>query len=464
MKSLAMIVLRGFLAESLVLVLFVVAPWYVSVANSSPMRIPLDEYRARALYFAAVLLIAGGLAYFAGKVWLAAYWDASWDLNRMSRAANLEPTNAAYWDRLGWYEKWNFERRDLRRTVAYFERATEANPRSDIYWMDLADAYEALGQPERSREAFKRAQSVHPISSDVAWRYGNFLLRRGEYREAFAELRRALESDSSLTVEAISECSKAADDLPRVLAEVLPAENRYYLTAMNYFLGQHQVDAAATVWDQLLKLKQGAQMTQVVPLINELIREERVEEALRVWQQALKATNWPQEQSGDSSAVFNGGFEHDLLNGGFDWREDPIPSAAFHSDDDVAHSGRWAVRITFDGSSNPDFRNLWQVCPVEPDRHYHFAAYVRVEGISTDSGVRFAIHDTLRPAALQILTPDLVGTHPWSLLEADLVTGPETHLLTIALRRLPSWKFDNKLRGTVWVDDVSLVPTQENRR
>jgi hypothetical protein len=31
-------------------------------------------------------------------------------------------------------------------------------------------------------------------------------------------------------------------------------------------------------------------------------------------------------------------------------------------------------------------------------------------------------------------------------------------LLIIALRRVPSWKFDNKLRGTVWVDDVSLVP------
>jgi len=427
------------------------------------MKVLLEGGRARWVYFAGVLLIAGVLAYFAGKIWLAAHWGTSWDLDRMSRAAYLEPTNAAYWDRLGWYEKWNFERRDLHRTIVYFQRATEANPRSDTYWMDLADAYEAIGQPERSREAFDRAQSVHPISSEVAWRYGNFLLRRGDYLGAFAELRRALVSDPSLTVEAVSECFKATND-PRLLTNVLPSESQYYLTAMNYFLSQHQMDAAVTVWDQLLTLKQPAQMAQVVPLINGLISEERLEDALRLWRQALEATHWPQDQPSDSSAVFNGGFEHDLLNGGFDWREDPISGATFHSDDAVVHSGRRAIRITFDGTANLDFRNLWQLCPVEPGRHYHFAAYMRAEGISTDSGIRFAIQDTLHPATLQILTRDFVGTQPWSLLEADLVTGPETHLLTIALRRVPSWKFDNKLRGTVWLDDVSLVPTQESRR
>jgi len=29
----------------------------------------------------------------------------------------------------------------------------------------------------------------------------------------------------------------------------------------------------------------------------------------------------------------------------------------------------------------------------------------------------------------------------------------------ITLRREPSWKFDNKLSGTVWIDDVALRPT-----
>jgi tetratricopeptide (TPR) repeat protein len=428
------------------------------------MRISLEAARARWWFLVGILLIAGGLAFLAGKVWLAARWDASWDPDRLLRAANLEPTNADYWNRLGFYEKWNFERRDLRRAVLYDQRATEANPRSDTYWMDLADAYEAVGQPARALEAFERAQSAHPISSDVAWRYGNFLLRQKDYSASFAELRRALMTDPNLTVEAISECSKTSDDLPRILTEVLPNQNRYYLIALDYFLAQHQTDDALTVWDQLLALKPTAKMAEVVPLINGLIDQERVEDALKVWRQALAATGWPQNEAGDSSLVFNGGFEHDLLNGAFDWREDPVSGAAFISDSDVVHVGGRALRITFDGSANLDFQNLWQFSPVEPRHRYHFAAYLRLDGISTDSGIRFAIHDAFHPAALQILSPDLVGSHPWSVVEADFVTGPETHLLTIALRRVPSWRFDNKIRGTVWVDDVSLVPVSEDTK
>jgi hypothetical protein len=96
--------------------------------------------------------------------------------------------------------------------------------------------------------------------------------------------------------------------------------------------------------------------------------------------------------------------------------------------------------------------------PVESGRRYRFGAYLRIEELSTDSGIRFSISDPLRPGDLSLLTPNLVGTQPWALEEADFTAGPRTHVVRIALRRLPSSKLDNKLRGTVWVDEVSLVP------
>ena len=43
-----------------------------------------------------------------------------------------------------------------------------------------------------------------------------------------------------------------------------------------------------------------------------------------------------------------------------------------------------------------------------------------------------------------------------------MVTGPDTHFLLVEVQHDISRLFDNKLSGTVWVDDVSLAPLLES--
>jgi tetratricopeptide (TPR) repeat protein len=426
------------------------------------MEFSLESARARSLFLAPIFIVACSLVFYGAKISLAALSAHSWTRDGLLRAIKLEPGNAVYWYHLGLYENWNLAHPDLRQAVGYYHHAAETNPRSDTYWMSLADAYEAVGQPDRAARAFSNARSAHPISSDVAWRYGNFLLRQQKYPEAFAEIRRALITDPTLTSQAVSECSKITGDVAGTLASILPGQSAYYETALDYFISQNQTDAALIAWNRLLQLKHSLKMQQAVPLADTLLHQQQVDDAVTVWRQALAASAWPHDSNRDSPLVFNGGFEHELLNGGFDWREDTIPGAAYSLDASVVHTGARSLRVTFDGSANINFQHLWQFIPVEPNHRYHFAAYLRLDQISTDSGMRFLIFDPFHPAAPQIQTPSLVGSQPWSPVEQDLVTGPETHLIVIALRRAPSWKFDNKLSGAAWVDDVSLVPTPEN--
>ena len=156
--------------------------------------------------------------------------------------------------------------------------------------------------------------------------------------------------------------------------------------------------------------------------------------------------------------MFNGGFEHGVANGGFDWREVLGDGVRFGLDETVAHSGSRSLRIEFDGSANLDFENLFQYVAVDPSTNYHFSAYLHTEGLSTDRGMRFEIVDPRHPNVTRVATFELTGTNAWIPVEAEVVTGPSTHVLKITLQRMPSWKFDNKLRGTVWVDDVTLIP------
>ena len=67
----------------------------------------------------------------------------------------------------------------------------------------------------------------------------------------------------------------------------------------------------------------------------------------------------------------------------------------------------------------------------------------------------------LTPESLKnppLITPDLKGTEPWTQVTLPWRAEKDVHLLQVCVTRAPSRKFDNKIAGTVWLDDVSLVP------
>ena len=208
-------------------------------------------------------------------------------------------------------------------------------------------------------------------------------------------------------------------------------------------------------------LNEPVQLKQSFPLIDQLIRLDRFSDARSVWQQALALAHREAPTVAPGSLIWDGGFEQGFLNGGFGWYEIKVAGASFALDSSSPHSGDRALQVSFDGSTNLNFGNILQYVVVEPRTRYRFQAYVRCEAISTDRGVHFRIFDVRRPAALDVETEDLTGTvSAWTPQDLEFVTGPETRLLVVALSRRPSTKLDNKLSGTVWVDDVSLIPVE----
>jgi hypothetical protein len=194
-----------------------------------------------------------------------------------------------------------------------------------------------------------------------------------------------------------------------------------------------------------------------------LVAQERYDEAGSVWHQSTDFAATLSAQSSAGSLVFDGGFEKDLSGGGFGWHEEDVPGADFAFDTVEKHSGARSASIAFDGTQNLAYQNLHQEVLVTPGTHYRFRAYLRTDKISTDSGMRFEIFDPKDMKNLDVLTPNETGTQPWTLEETDFTPGPKTHLIRIRLMRIPSKRFDNTLSGTVWVDDVELVPVASTK-
>ena len=422
------------------------------------MRLDLTRVWQRVLFLATAVILSGTVIVFSAKAYIAACWDASSNPALWLKAAKLEPGNADYWRHVGLMRQWDLNPSDMGDAMHYLQIAAKVNSRSSGVWMDLADAYATAGDAARAKEAYDRAQTSFPMSAEVAWRYGNFLLYRENYSEAYPKIREAISIDPSLTQSALTECWQSNPDVAPIVKGLLPDKREYYVSAVGFFLAQKLADPAVAVWNRQRERGLAVNMEETVLLVDALISEDRIREALQVWRSGLQASNWVQDSEEGRSLVLNGGFEHDIANGGFEWREVPLSAANFDFDSAFAHSGTRSLRIEFDGTENVDFGHLFQYVPVASDSRYHFSVFVRTGGLTTDRGISFEILDAHHPEQVQVATRELTGTNGWTVLQTDFVSGPDTQAVKITLRRTPSWKFDNKFSGTVWVDDVTLTP------
>jgi tetratricopeptide (TPR) repeat protein len=410
-----------------------------------------------------VFALAAGalLSYQAIRLWLAYHRIHSTRLEIIEQGAALEPGNADAWDLLGRYRQLDFANADPQQELADYQHAVQDDPLSATFWMNLAGAYEANGDLSSAQNAFERARSVYPLSAEVAWNYGNFLLRQEKEAEGYAELRHAVQSDPRLLTLAVSRVWRSSHDVNILLDQVLPVDQDAYVQALDFFASIRQADAALSVWRRILALGKILALSRTFPFLDELIQDDRSTDAKQVWIEALTAAGLPHDEPLNHSLVWNGGFSSDFSNGGLGWRWNSPIGVAVDFDIAPPASGVRSVRLDFGGGTNLELSQPMQYVPVEPRRTYHFHAYMRTSEITTESGMRFSLVDPNHDDAVNMLTDDFVGSHTWTALDLDLTTSAQTHFLLLRLLRVGSRLFENKLSGTVWIADVSLIPEED---
>ena len=392
----------------------------------------------------------------ASEMWFANYLADSGKPSRIERAAALFPGDADFWDRLGRYYFLNFADPNIPLAIASYQKAVSVDPLSEHYWMDLANAYESVGNTAGAQEAFEHARAVYPTSAEVAWNYGNFLLRENN-PAGYGEVQRAIRGDPSLLPLALSRMWRSSGDVDQLLKEVIPGNTQSYLAALDFFASIQDAAPGMVVWQKLMKQREPFSLRRTFPFLEELIREDDSPDASRVWSGAVDATNNRSLRPVGANLVSDGDFQGGFANGGLGWRWDSTPSTAIDFDSGPPGVTGRSVRLEFGGGANVRLQHPSQFIAIEPNKTYRFRAQIRTEDISTDSGVRFNLADPHHPDVPAVTTANLIGSHPWESVEADFVAGPQTHFVLFGLRRDPSQFFENRLSGTAWIANISLV-------
>lgn len=420
------------------------------------MNLRLESAAARWVFLVVSLFLAVDLSYFSLRNAWAEHLAESGTPEGLARATRLEPSNPRNWYLLGHYWQYNVEAPEIGRAIAAYRQALLFDSRSPATWLDLGEAHEAEGDLAAARQAFLEAKRNYPISAEVAWRYGNFLLRQGEFSAAFGEIRHAVEEEPGRAPEATSRCWRADADIQSILDKALPVSSGVYLDAIAVLARDKETDAALAVWARLVKLHPKVELKEAYPLLEELIQRRDVADARAVWDQALELAGATPPATPTGSRVFDGGFETDIA-GGFAWRIQPRGAEVAY-DVQVKHSGRRSLSIRFDGKQNVAFEGVCQDVPVEPGTVYEFSAWMRAQAVTTDKGVSLRLFAPENPKNPPVFTSDSKGTEPWTRVTLPWKAAKGVHLLQVCVTRAQSQKFDSKIAGVVWVDDVSLLP------
>ncbi len=375
------------------------------------------------------------------------------------RATQLEPENPRNWNLLGHYWQYNLEQPDTQRAIRAYQRSLSLDPRSANSWLDLGTAYESEADLAKARESFLEAKRAYPLSAEVSWRYGNFLLRQGELDKAFAEIRRAVEADPRRGAEAFSRCWHADPDLEKILNRVLPPSRDVYMDVIRDLTADRKTAEALEVWSRLVALHPQLALRDVFPLVDRLIETSQLAAAWRVWEQAARFAELPPLLDSPGSVVWDGSFESGVVGGGFAWSYLPtLKGVQTRLDPREKHSGNQSLRLQFDGKSNVNFDNACVIAPVQPSTTYRFSAWVRTKALTTDQGVRFRLYPLGIPAARAVVTGDVRGSEPWTRIETSWTADKDAHGVGICVTRYASAKLEGEIQGTAWVDDLALIP------
>jgi tetratricopeptide (TPR) repeat protein len=419
------------------------------------MKVSLSSTAARSALAAGALLVTAYLCYFSVRTARAEYYIRQDTLYGYERAIQIESEDPQSWYLLGRHLQYSLEDQDPQRAIRSYLKSLEIDPHSTTTWLDLAALYESEGSLADARGAFLRAQKSYPLSAEVSWRYGNFLLRQGELEPAFVEIRHSVEADPYRATEAFSRCARVEPDVDVILDRVVPSDRNVYLAIIQDLMGEQQVANALKVWKRLAALRPKLALPDVSMLVNSLRQAGYPREAREIWQQSVEFAGLTQLQSPDS-AVWDGGFESNEVGQAYTWRF----SSAAHGvqisfDSREKHSGQRSLRVSFDGNSDISFRDVCQTMPLQRGTRYEVSGWMQTKALTTDKGVSIELRGAADATAT---TEQAHGTQPWTRFTALWEGAEENQEVEVCLKREPSDQEVNKISGTVWLDDVAVTP------
>ncbi len=319
------------------------------------------------------------------------------------------------------------------------------NPLMFPSWFGLAEFFIEEG---RGKEGLKVLDYMHKLDAkSAAWKWEEAIvaLRLGENDMALKDLRYVAKVDPGRR-NTVFDLAFEVFESPRLILDKV-VEDEVLPSYFSYLMSKGITTDTFLVWEKM-EDRGYASKDMALRYIDFLVGKGKVREAKAIWDK-----NFSMDRK---EIVWNGQFEKEPTGRGFDWRIGKIDGVEIKLDRKKKWDGSYSLKISFSGKENVDFSHVSQVILLEPDTNYVFTSYMSLDGITTKSGLIWEVYCQGESRKLYEVTEPLLGTMGWERIEFSFQTPPDCDAAVIRLRRYRTHKLDRYIRGSAWIDNVSL--------
>jgi len=331
-------------------------------------------------------------------------------------------------------------------------RVIRAAPLDGRGYRMLAQQAELHGETQRATILYSVAAARGPRDLPSLGWLTRHALAEGDHARALATIDQMLRVQPELAPKlhpvliALSEESQAQAAVAEVLLQSPPW--REFFTPR--LIAKSRDSAAIFGLIERLRLSPpGLSDEEMAAWINRLAHDRQWAPAYLIWVQSL-----PVEARQRIGNVYNGGFETEPGNFGFDWRFGKVPGARIAREQVTGAAGTMALGVAFENRRVP-FRHVQQLLALAPGS-YRLRGRVRLDDLQTERGVVWTLTCAEDGRAIAETEP-MAGRHDWKSFELGFeipAEGCGGQWLTLRVpARIPA---EQLISGDAWFDDLQI--------
>ncbi|MDA8168379.1 MAG: hypothetical protein M0Z59_01600 [Nitrospiraceae bacterium] len=376
----------------------------------------------------------------------------------LALAVSVFPGSAELYYKSGLLAHYRAVLPDPEKAAWYYEKALTANPFYQKAWYGLALARQSMGRTGAASRAMDNYAMLGRGSPEKAWDIAVFyLVNIGDRDKAALFFKKYINLAPEEQSKVYDLFIQEDQPLSNITGKLLPENEKSYSGYLRYLVRHGRVNRSVLFWrsvDHSLIDEKSA-----ISLCDLLLDNHRFDEAFSISGELDGAGRQNED------AITNGSFERDIRNGCMDWMVWDVKGAESFYDGSNHTDGKRSLSIRFDGKHNVELYAR-QFVKVKPGACYSVSADMKTGGLTTSNGFFLDVAG-YGCSGLHLRSGMLTGSTPWKTEVLSFTVPPGCGMAAIRIGREKSAKFDNKLGGQVWIDNVRMLqkkPLREHKK